>query len=367
MKNAFLQFLNRQRLAISLSRSDLLREFDETGIFRHYKAAASLFRRRSADTIVDRIRDFLRRENDEVLTVLADEIWSRCNTENPPLCPAPDTFLPSGSCCLCRSMSEKKRDFYRRWLKELPAPAADIAAVCARRWNLRRDMRLYAADWQEISELVKTTESGFCWEVDWPRTSADCLWVVNAEQVRVTTLLNPEEQRHLAQLWGNLFFEKNCFIASWSGVAVDSLRRVMWTDFDALYPADSDLQNFAAAFLKNGVLPKRASEIKLAAALHRLRFFVPDINLFDIWKTWLESGYGRRQITQMTAVPSFQSALRRSGMDFLIREPAKSKQPEEIRYLLDSSRHRKDPRFRKSSIFYWLPLVIAIYILLRYF
>lgn len=39
--------------------------------------------------------------------------------------------------------------------------------------------------------------------------------------------------------------------------------------------------------------------------------------------------------------------------------------PESLAYLLDKNRFKKDPQFKKSSIFYYLPLLVVIYILLK--
>jgi hypothetical protein len=41
--------------------------------------------------------------------------------------------------------------------------------------------------------------------------------------------------------------------------------------------------------------------------------------------------------------------------------------PKDIAYLLDSKRHKKDKRFRKSSVAYWGPLLIAACLLYYYF
>ena len=367
MKNVFLQFLKRQSLANALSATDLLSFFAKTEIFAPYRFLAKIFHRRRTDAPLYRIRDFLKHENDEVLAILADEIWSRYATGNEPLYPAPDSLLPQGPFCLCRNLSEQTRRFYADWLKEIGFLTADILSVCARRWNLRRDMRLYAADWQELTDSLQSSSNGFFWQIDWLQTSASCLWITSAEPFRITSRLSLEEQKNLANLFAELLFDKGYFISSWSGVAVNEAHQVLWADFDALFPADSELKKFAFSYLQAQKFPTGGFEHKLAAALRRLQFFTPEVDLLSLWQPWAELIFEPQSLAQITNVPAFQDGLRRHGLDFLQKKQIQLHNPQELRYLLDSSRHAKDPRFRKSSIFYWLPLVIAIYLLLKYF
>lgn len=368
MKNDILQFLKRQRLAISLARSGLTWNNEEIPSLSPLQTIGGrLFFRGRAQSLLERIREFLNRENDEILNIFADEAYGRFCTGGAPLYPAPDSGIPAGPFCLCRALDEKTRKFYEDLSAELPRDLIGWAVYCSRRWNLRRDMRLYAADWQEMFDMLRGSAHACLWEIDWTQTSAGCLWIRLPEAVRITSRLNYEEQKHLAALWGELFFDKACFVASWSGVAVDSSARVIWSDFDALYQAYPELQSFALRWLRGEAEPAQAIEFKLCAALRRLRFFSPDIDLLRLWQNYLPPETKPRPLGAMTEQPSFRQAMRQSGMDFLPREKIESRRPEDVRYLLDSSRHRKDPRFRKSSILYWLPLVIAIYILLKYF
>ena len=142
--------------------------------------------------------------------------------------------------------------------------------------------------------------------------------------------------------------------------------RVCLPGIDYLYPVSPELRRFAVDCITHRKEPVTLAGYKMQRLLFLLEEYCPDIQVFESWKDYLGKDY-RKLAAGETRDRELLDMFSACGLDLCTRQPVVMTDPKDIAWLLDSRRHKQDPQFRKSSVFYWGPLFLIICFLFYYF
>ena len=366
MINRFLQFIKKQQLAVKLAKEDLLFLTEEMKTFKLVRPLASLFVHKKSVSKIRRIKRFLRDEDNPLLYVFAGEMSS--------LTDSPFEYLPfrkrrlCGDVLLKTTKNIKDNRFYTSLFSEI---IKTDFPVWAKKWpdlsdnlDICKDMRLYGSELEYLSDLSAEYENCCRMDIDWIKTSRENLYVHFGRECLLTKKLPLEAQNNLSRLFAVLLLEKSVFVSLWNGILLSSDNEVGFLDFDGVYPADNRLKDYALAFIKNGRKPQTAEEWKLHRALLLLERYCPDIDCFSLWK-------GIRKVNvpdkEQKDNSEMLQKMRENGFDFGTSPQAQMTNPQDIAYLLKKKNIRKEKAYRKSGFLYWAPLLLAMFLLLKYF
>lgn len=371
MINRFLQFLKKQRLAIRLAQAGSLFVISGLRTFRYERPLARLFRRHHPYPPLLRFQKFLATENNPLLNALYEEF--SCRTDFLPfasyLLPGNEQKL-QGDICFCNTNGCRDQEFYFNLLQEIVEKdypeLAEQVELFKKRADAIEDMRFYGSELEMLTADVNGFEKGSSFEVNWSKTNASELWLSFDKAYDFSARLPRKVQENLSKLVAYLIFEKSVFMSVFHGVAYTEQGKICLPDIDYLYPATPALQHFAIDCITHRKEPTTLAGYKMQRLLFLLQDYCPDIKVFESWQEYLVQDYHKFP----TAVVKEQELLNlfsACGLDLCTRQPLIMTDPKKISWLLDSTRHKNDPKFKKSSILYWGPLFLLICFLLYYF
>lgn len=374
MINQILQFIKKAEFAAKLAKYDLLFLLKKQKIFKGCVLPAAMFERKSNLPPLDRIRLFLSQENNAVLDLAATEISTSPAILKEYLLTLKvnhQTFSKGDKKFLSALNLTEQDSFYLDLLKEYlkgKGQSKKQKKYYKKQLDSLMDMRLYASELEFLNQNISGSKKNCPFEIDWIRTEKKDLYLIFKKECFYTSELNISAQKNLAEVFGYMLFENSVFVSFWKGLLTDSEGKVSFLDFDNIYEADSDLKKFAANYIQNGILPKKDLEYKMQRALNLLSFYCKDINPFDSWQKYIKNASDIMLLpTKTEGQEKLLKDLSQNGVVIQKKESIELPKAKDLSYLLDSSRHKKDPRFRKSQAIYWGPLLILIYILLKYF
>ena len=372
MKKAIVQFIKKYNLARELARAGLLPLISGLRGFRLCSRIAARAVHKSPLSEARALTDWLSRQNSPYLQALVDELTARPDLTGRDYLyiPPQPGFTIAGPVCFKTAGTLKDRSFWRQIFEELAA--RDFPGLSAQRpvFNKRldslSDLRFYGSDVETLIDETAGCEEACPYQVDWARTSAGELWLHFPETAISSRRLSPAVQASLLKLVLYLLLERQLFVSSFRGVLCDETGRVNLLDFDYIYPFDSQLLGFLKAFLRQTAGPQTHLQHKLVRLLRLLERYCPDYNVLGEFAAALDqfefpSPADSPGQTDMLALYARIGHPAHAGP-----KPAPSN-PAALAYLLDKNRFKKDPAFRKSSPWYYIPLLIAVYLLLKYF
>ena len=372
MKKAIVQFIKKYNLARELAGAGLLPLISGLRGFRLCSRIAARAVQKSAHFDSQALTGWLSRQNSPFLLALSDELTARpdfTGSDYLYIPPQPD-FTTAGLVCFKTAGKLEDRSFWRQIFEELAA--SNFPGLSAHRpiFNKRldslSDLRFYGSDVETLIGETAGCEEACPYQVDWARTSADELWLLFPETAISSRRLSPAAQASLLKLVFYLLLERQLFVSSFRGVLCDETERVNLLDFDYIYPFDNQLLGFLKAFLRQTAGPQTHLQHKLVRLLRLLERFCPDYNVLGEFAVALDqfefpSSADSPSQTDMLALYARIGRPAHTSPKPLPSDPAA------LTYLLDKNRFKKDPAFRKSSPWYYVPLLIAVYLLLKYF
>lgn len=371
MIKEILQFLKKQSFAIKLARYDCLLLIENLLSFNRVVNIARFFVVKSPLSGEERIRKFLEAENNPILFALAQEF-----EVNPDSVDSKVFYIKkikstelAGEVLFKSAHGDFDKEFYLSLYEEViekdfPKLKEQIGFF-KNRLDVILDMRFYGAIFETLQDDVRDCEKCCIMNIDWIKSSKEELYICFDSKCVLTQELNINAQKNLSRLFAHLLFEKQIFVSYWEGVFVSSSDNVSFADFDYIYPADTELKNMNKGFKSFDTL-LRKSDFKLRRALKLLQSYCKDINVFNEFEDFLKLDSNKKPLDSKHG-DSFMKALQRSGLDLQPKNNPESINPSDIAYLLDDKRHKNNPDFRKSSVFYWGPLLVLIYILYKFF
>lgn len=371
MINGILQFIKKTILAINLARWNLLLLVSGLKTFQLPVLLARWFVVPNEAPLEQRICGFLKAKNNLYLNALVEEIAAQPDIVGTKFLwtgEATDYSL-EGSFLFKSTAFVKDENFWQSLLKELVIKdfpkLKEQYNFFERRLDVLHDMRFYGSELELLTENTADLERSCRFDVDWIRTNKEKLWLCFDQDCRYSSKLEIKAQESLSRIFAFLLFEKNKFVSFWSGVSVNASGHVSFLDFDFIYIVDDKLKNFAISYIEDGASPKSLAEYKLVRALKLLEYYCPDIKIFKQWQVYFDASSSLFTIN--TDTTGLLQHLKKSGIIVDDSEKIKHTEFDDVSYLLDKNRHKKDPRYRKSSILYWGPLLIVIYFLLKHF
>lgn len=371
MINKILQFIKKTILALKLARYNLLGVISGLKTFRRQLLIARFFNKKNKQSLPENLRAFLQQENNPLLDALADDLSARSDIIGT------DSFYLShieprilkGEILFKTAAEPADKVFYRRLFAELvrkdfPEPE-EQNTFFGRRLDVLQDMRLYASELEELEKNISAYDGRRCFEIDWIRCQKENLYLQFKSECQLTDKLSPEAQEDFVKLFGYLLFEKNLFVSAWQGVAVMPNGQTSLLDFDFIYQATGESKTLIKSSFDGTACPKNDIEYKLLRALKLLKHYCPQVDVAALWHNYLQLPDSK--IKTPASGKQLLQNLQSHGVVMKTTSEIIFDEPEDLAYLLDSRRHKNDPRFRKSTIWYWGPLLIAIYFLYRYF
>lgn len=364
MRNQFLQFIKKQKLAIRLAKFDSLFAIENLSAFRKTLPLAKLFRCQSEQNPIRRLQRFLDSENNPLLNAVYEELTSR--TDILPavayLQPVADITLVGD--VLARTIGDLGDvEFYLNLFAEIInsdyPELAEQLELFQKRLDAITDMRFYASELEMLCAEVAAFERGCPFEIDWIKSNKEKLYLYFEKSYEYSVHLPLSAQESLSRLFGYLIFEKAIFISSWNGVGYNRNGQVCLLDFDYLYPVSPSLRQYAIDYLTKGREPILVKEFKMRRALQLLEEYCPNLKVFKFWKAYFSQEI-RQYASEAGADRQFVKNLEANGLGFCAHSQIMVTDPEEISYLLDSHRHKEDSQYKKSSIFYWGPLALVL-------
>lgn len=363
MINQFLQFLKKQQLAIKLARYDALFLLRGLPGFAVAAAAASLFRRPRRGLATEKLQRLMAEERDPLLNIFVTETGYRYDPVVPPS--KQDALLLAEN-----AVSAREEDFYQSLFRGFSRKSGTLRPVAVsfrRRADLLFDRRLYAS---ELEELI-TKESGFekmlPFEVDWALTDRDNVCLTYPPETVSAIEIPGAYQQNFALLFASLFFERSTLVSGWRAVVYDSTGRLNFSNIDSLQPVDYHLKNFAVKFLRGETAPGSYAEHKLVSAIKLLQYYCPEIRLAEIWDEYIQTAPFSQPMSLPESSKKQREALLQTDFAPGFRKPLQERDPRELAHLLRPRSYRRDKQFANSSIRIWLPLLLGIYLLYRYF
>lgn len=363
MRIGILQFIKRLSFACRLARFDSLFVLENFACFGKEVFIARRFIRKSPLPAAERLYRFLASEDNRFLYALAEEVSAQSGLiggflYNPP---SEKEELYDGEAVFKTAGKLDNAGLYYEMLlaaAEENKALQPVADSLKKRLDSLFDMRFYGA---ELETLAAQTEKDILYDVDWIRTSKNELCLTFRAPCRQTRKLNKQQQQKLVVLFGSLLFEHSIYVSFWPGILVDSANNVSFAGIDGIFEVDSALKNFA----RRPHRPQTENEFRLHRALALLSAYCPQLNLTECWM----------QFAHLSVLAADLSAVQRQLAADLQKHRVVTPQTQELllteakdlAYLLDFSRHRRDPQFRKSTVWYWGPLLIAVYLLFKYF
>lgn len=368
MTNRLRKFFQKQLIAISLARFDLLFIIADLSTFRLNIKPASFFVKPTELSIPQRVQKFLQNHSNQSLALLVDELsadalyktdqlfYQRHNDRDfvleAPFMQAPNYHHQKPILSLYQEVI----------IKDFPL-FADQPMFFKNRLDTMSDMRLYAADLQIL--LDNTTDSRFVFpiQVDWIKTGKRELFLDSPTNFILTQNLSPTAQENLCRLFFYLLFEKSSFISTWDSIAVDSADRVNFLNFDALYSASPKLKKFA---LDSHSPVATLSQLKLYRAMRLLKDYCQDVDVATICSEYqnfpLEKAY---MVTDERK--DFLHLLQQNGFNYGFGKALPDQPPEQSFKFPHLSEKKPDSQSLKSSIYYWGPIVLVALILFLFY
>lgn len=373
MINEILQFIKKQKLAIHLARHNALFVIKGLKSFSGVMPLAKLFVVKNKLPHARCIENFLAAENNPILYAATDEIAARSDIVGKTLLyPYNQQTRTMHQEVLFKSIPlDSERKFWVELFREIvnkdfPQLKSQLSFF-ERRLDIILDLRFYGSELETLHENSANYESCCDFEIDWIKTNKHNLFLDFDGTCRFTQMLPKAAQENLVNLCAYLFYEQSLFISSFSGVSLDEKNQVSFLDFDYIYQAETTLKDFAAQYMQGKApQPQSNNEYKLQRAFMLLKRYCPDVDIVAIWHN---SG-GSDSLTPRFAPTdelSYLKLMTDSGINLLYRDEIPDTNASSLAYLLDSSRHKKDPQYRKSSLLYAAPLFLLIYVLFKYF
>lgn len=353
----FLQFIKKTILAVKLSKKGLYLPLSKLQTFHYAKIPAKLFS--SSPTNID---SFFQNNDDSELLRIIQEFLTLAPLKNYPLYFLPCTekiyqneveisldslntnqfFYQNLVMEICRKDFNENHEIYKFWQKNQ---------------DLHKDMRLYGAVLEEISKAKNNI-----YEIDWLNTSKEKLKLNFKQKAVLTNVLSKEAQKNLARYFADLFFSEKILIEAWQGVLCSEANQVAFLPLCGTMKMELSDINFAIEYLQKNKKVKTLHQSKIVYALALLTSYCPDINLPQEWDSFLKMHHIQKGKSEQNLL----LGLKQQGMVFISQPQIKIQTAQSLSYLLDSQRHKKDNRYKKSSAIYIMLLILA-YLILQHF
>ncbi len=366
-----LQFFNKLNLAAKLAKQDCLFVLEKLKSFSAVNKLARWYIVKNELPPIQRIQELIKQEKSPLLPHLFNELAGArvvLHDEFYYLQTQDERLLEEGR-SFKKAVSEKDDSFFSFVWNEITSEYPSLASAKSNFFTvvgLQKDMRFYGAELERLGEYTALCPEACPVAVDWSLTDKPELYLDILSPLTFTQILSQEAEENLAKLYAFLFFEKSVFVANYSGVAVDENNKVNFVDFDYLYSVDSSLRLYLKEYIQNKAVPQNLAEEKLRRSVETLRLYCPhlDIDMF------LLDNISKNPLNISASSSSeglSMELLSKHGMVLQPQTHVPAPDMDSLSKLLQPPKLKNEKMFAKSSIFYWLPLLLIFMILILFF
>lgn len=367
MKFDIIQFIKKIKFCRRLAAYDSLFAVKN---FETFKTEAALCRpwvKKSSRLPAERMAAYLHAETNPIAKVF----WEEFLLKYAAAYLYSESVEYSGILPVINNHRAQERRFYTKLARELIQKDNPLWENRLNSFNRRcdnlSDLRFYASEIEGLQDAVAGFDSLLPFQINWLKTGRDYLWIEFSDNTHYSAVIPVAAQRNLLRLWADLFFEKGIMVSGFPAVLYNDNNQVNFLEFGTLFSADNDSRNFLKLYFETGVDPKSHFEEIIASTVERLKLICPhtDIRAFfeGFASLYTEDMLPSPQMVDDGLLEIYQN----QGLVMTTLSKLDEPEPHKLAYLLDKNRFKKDPQFRKSSAFYYVPLLIIIYLLFKYF
>lgn len=372
MKNNFLPMIKKAQLTVKLAQNDTLFLLKKIQSWRLYYLIGKMFAD-SQEEDIENVYTFLEAENNPLLWQIFNQALACPEVfgEQRILLPKEEKVYLDKEPILRQAVAEEDVTFFKKIISDvvlenypqLQEELSDYIYISEK----YMDMRLYAAEIENLYEKIANNDKVLPLEIDWGSTRENTLCVNCPPNTVFGAKLNPMAQENLLNLMAWMFFEQSIFIASFSGICSDSFGKINFVDFDRVYTVDEALREFLFEYLEQRKEPQTFAERKLVLMIKYLETYCPELNityqLLEISKTY---PHQLPEQKEQSTSSKMEKALTEQGLSLL-----SNKSPQTESNVLQKHQmfeeFKNGNSFRKSSWRYYIPLLLVIYALLKFF
>ena len=362
MIKEFLQFIKKTILAVSLSQNGLYMLMSGLKTFNRAKIPAYVFQRNKTTLLKQNLDSYFAQNKDSTTTEIIKFLLTTA-----PLYDLPLYYKPASESKKYQKGEEIRLDseemdlsFVDGLLKEMIekdfAKNYQIYKTWQKTMDSRQDMRLYGALLEEVNQSSKI------YEIDWIRSDKKHLRIKFKQKAKEDSVLPKSQQKKLAEKFGELMFIRGILLEGWDNILFSTEDDIGFLHISGISRLSLSDLNFAIEYIQQATKAETNFQSKIIYALERLRCYCPSIDIREIFNLYLyprKEGKGKGEQTLF-------NSLAKHGMVYLKKKTIALPQARSLTYLLDSQRHKKDNRYKKSASLY-VALLLLIYILYRYF
>ena len=364
MIKQILQFIKKTQFAVKLARAGLFPLIKSLKTFRFSKIFAIFFCRTSKESLQKSLDSFCQKhKQDKVFCAFAGTIFSAAPLFGLPLYFIKDLKKQNfdTEITLKNTTDFASYGFYLNLLKELikkDFPQAKGAEICFKKHiDIIYDFRLWGADLEELKKALPQS-----YDINWPQTTQESLRLTFLQKYRTLAKLSGKAQKNTVAYFARLFFEQHLFISDWKSILCSEKNDIALLEISPIQILLSEDLLFIKNYLQKKQKPATFKQSQMIYSLEKLRQSCPDVDLNKAWDETLKQNFVKSKAVDS----SFLSSLKKHGVIYTKENHISFPKADSLRYLLDSSRHKKDPRFKKSSLLYALLLLLACWLCLNF-
>ena len=352
MTNRFLQFIKKQRLAIFLAQKGCLSLLEPLQSFRQTVFLASFFEKNKEKDSLQNLQDWVQEQKSLYLAFLLSFFAHR--NEIPLL----QNFSPA----LKNENKPSRADSLKNYRevnplikqiiqKDFPFLQEEYDSFLKAK-DVCFDMRLQAAEIEDLNEKVVDVFLGILPEIDWIKTNKTELYLQNSMSDSAKNA-NTKSPQKIWEIFCFLFFEKSVLI-DFSPKAYVSLSQGEYPQIPfAIRKVSPDLKNYLFDYLKKQTQPNNSEQKNLLRLIKSLPAYEKDLELFA-------EKYKSKEKRIKNNPSSEENFMRTFSERNLLPEYKKLDLPQgqDYHHLLFPPKLKKAKEFRKSSVLYWGPLFL---------
>ena len=355
MINGFLQFLKKQKLAINMAKADMLFLLYHLPSFHRALIIARFFVKKSPLKPARRIENYINSHPNSLGALCATTLALSYGVKPPHRL---ERHL-KGDIVAKQAMSQEDFLLGEKLVPDLVSTNSKLdESYLLNLLELNSDMRLYGAEFSEIQNFAAGCEGNLKLSIDWQQTTSEKLFIVFPEEIKAVETLSLAEQQNLSRLFFYMLYRKCYLILDWNSVLCNSKDEVSWLDFSVIRNISKQQQYYAFQNVINEIKPQNAEEFNIKRAIDLLKLYCPAVDIKDITKH-----YATPLLAEFKTHDENWENKNKSYLHDLKAKDGHLRIEEKSNKIFSRLKSKTPSQIKKTSIYYWGPLLIAAFLL----
>lgn len=365
MINRLTYLYQKFKLSILLARYDLLFLTENLISFKKVIKPAKVFVKHSKLSASERLEQFLQAYQSSIPNIIVSELAALafaksgvffCRKEK-------EQNYTAGTSVLQKAYASTQKQFFQKLIQEIYekdfSEYQDGLSDFQNRFDETEDMRLYAAQREDVLKFTTASSDIIPLQTDWVKTTKE-EWIVDSQEAFTTTSkLNLEAGQKLAKLFAKQLFEKGFFVLGFNQVAIDSQARIAFTEVDSVHKVSDE---HCLALLHNRPLPQDIISCKLKYARAQLAQICSESSVKKAFEPYVKN-YQKKTIF----LPQDQEVSETMN-NYYAEKKEENPQSFWSRHI-ERKYAKANKQTNKISILYWGPALIVgiiLFVLMRF-